>query len=417
MGLPQVIINFIAAAQTAVLRSQQGIVALILRDNTIPNSTNEPAWTATTNYALGAFVVPAVANGWVYKCTTAGLSAAAAPVWPTTAGATVDDGTVVWTAVQPVAIQTYNTIDDVLTTGWTAANYDLISKTFLGTPSKVIVVRGSTTDANYTSQLTTLTTLRWNYMAVPGIATADVSAVSTWLIAQRAAPNRKTFKAVLPNSASDNEGIINFATDNIVVGTTTYTMAQYTARIAGILAGLPQTRSSTYYVLPEVSGIAASADPDTDIDAGKLILINDGEKIKIARGVNSLQTLTAPKNADWQKIKIIDGHDLVQDDISNTFSDEYVGQVNNDYDNQAIFIAAANVYLKQLGGTVLDPNGTNTVDVDIQAQKQAWQNFGTDTSTWTDQQAKETSFQSQVFLTGSMKFLDAMEDLQLDITA
>ncbi|GEO27026.1 phage portal protein [Alicyclobacillus acidoterrestris] len=279
LGLPEVIISFQTAAQTAVQRSQQGVVALILRDDTVTTFTTK----------------------------------------------------------------TYNTIDDVAKTDWTDTNYNLISKTFLGTPSKVIVVRGGTTDTDYTQQLTTLATMRWNYMAIPGIASDDVSAVSTWLIGQRAAPNSRTFKAVLPNSPSDNEGIINFATEGIVVEDTTYTASQYTGRIAGILAGLPQTRSATYYVLSEVDSITPSADPDSDVDAGKLILINDGEKVKIARGVNSLVTLTG-KSADWQKIKIIDGHDLVQDDIRNTFNDEYVGKVNNDYDNQAIFIAAVNQY-------------------------------------------------------------------------
>jgi hypothetical protein len=414
LGLPEVIVNFISAAQTAVLRSQQGIVALILRDETLP-SDKVPKWGATTAYTAGQYVIPS--NGsqtWFYKCTTAGNSAAAEPAWPIAAGATVNDGTVVWTAVQPTILSTYNTIDDVASTDWTAANYDLISKTFLGAPYKVMIVRGDTTDADYSNQLALLATIRWNYLAIPGIASADVAAVSAWIKDQRD-NKRKTYKAVLPVSTSDHEGIIDFETTGITVGATVYTTAQYTGRIAGILAGMPQTRSSTFYVLTEIDSITQSADPDADIDAGKLILINDGEQIKIARGVNSLVTLTAPKNDDWQKIKIIDGHDLVQDDIQNTFSDEYIGQVNNDYDNQAIFIAATNVYLGQLGGTVLDPNGTNSVDVDVQAQRQAWQNAGTDTSSWSDQKVKETAFQSRVFLTGSAKFLDAMEDLQLNI--
>ncbi|GEO27025.1 hypothetical protein AAC03nite_28100 [Alicyclobacillus acidoterrestris] len=66
---------------------------------------------------------------------------------------------------------------------------------------------------------------------------------------------------------------------------------------------------------------------------------------------------------------------------------------------------------------MLDPNATNTVDVNIEAQRQAWQDAGTDTSSWSDQQVKETPFESKVFLTGTAKFLDAMEDLELAITA
>jgi len=61
----------------------------------------ETDWEASTAYSLGDYCVPATAskNGFVYKCTTAGTSGATEPTWPTTYGATVTDGTVVWTCV------------------------------------------------------------------------------------------------------------------------------------------------------------------------------------------------------------------------------------------------------------------------------------------------------------------------------
>lgn len=54
-------------------------------------------WAASTAYALNDYVAPVTHNGRVYKCTTAGTSAATQPTWPTTNGGTVTDGTVVWT--------------------------------------------------------------------------------------------------------------------------------------------------------------------------------------------------------------------------------------------------------------------------------------------------------------------------------
>ena len=62
-------------------------------------------------------------------------------------------------------------------------------------------------------------------------------------------------KAVLPNTPADNEGVINFATTDIVVGENTYTASEYTARIAGILAGTPLNISATFTTLPEVISI------------------------------------------------------------------------------------------------------------------------------------------------------------------
>jgi len=307
----------------------------------------------------------------------------------------------------------YRAVSEVQSGDWTAENLDYIKKAFLGVPSKVIVERVAADATTYNDALTRLGGKRWNYLAIPGIQSADVAAVATQIKTWR--ENKKTFKVVLPNHAGDHEGIINFATEGIVVGSETYSASEYTSRIAGILAGLSLTRSATYYELPEVDSITESEDPDVDIDDGKLILISDDGKVKIARGVNSLTTLTG-KGADWQKIKIIEGHDLVQEDITRTFNDEYVGKVNNSYDNQVLLISAINAYLRGLEGEVLDPAADNAVGVDVEAQRAAWEGIGTDTSSWDDQRVKQSSFQSKVFLAGSLKFLDAVEDLDFKIS-
>lgn len=349
MGLPEISIIFSSLAVSAIQRSQRGIVALILKDDTRTFDTKE-----------------------------------------------------------------YKSVSEVQSSDWTATNLQYIKDAFLGTPSKVIVERIDAAATDYNEAYTRLASKRWNYLAIPGISPADATTAATQVKTWRDV-NKKTFKAVLPNVTADHEGIINFTTEGIKVGSNTYSASEYTARIAGILAGLPLTRSSTYYVLPEVEAIEESSDPDADIDAGKLILINDGENIKIARGVNSLTTTTTDKGVDWKKIKIIEGHDLWMDDVRRTFEKHYVGKVNNSYDNQVLFITAVNAYSRSLEGDVLDPAAENTVGVDVEAQRLAWEGIGTDTSTWDDQKVKEMSFQSNVFLAGSLKFLDAVEDLQMKI--
>lgn len=350
MGLPEINISFQSLAVSAIQRSQRGIVALILKDDTGTFDTKE-----------------------------------------------------------------YKNVTEIEATDWTVENKDYIEKAFLGVPSKVIVERLDTLEADYSVALTRLASKIFNYLAIPGILSADVAAVSTWLVDERD-NNKKTFKAVLPNSISDHEGVINFATEGIVVGETTYSASDYTSRIAGILAGLSLERSATYFVLSEVDSITESVDAGADIDAGNLILISDGEKVKIGRGVNSLTTTTVEKGVDFKKIKIIEGHDLVQEDITRTFNDDYVGKVNNSYDNQVLFLAAVNTYLSGLEGTVLNPNVDNGVTVDTEAQRQAWEAIGTDTSEWDEQDVKENSFQSKVFIGGGIRFLDAMEDLDFKIS-
>ena len=76
--------------------------------DTIMGVTSMASWTASNAQVLNDQIVDGSGN--IYKCTTAGTTAATAPVWPTspTTATTVTDGTVVWTFVQTQlnAIQT-----------------------------------------------------------------------------------------------------------------------------------------------------------------------------------------------------------------------------------------------------------------------------------------------------------------------
>jgi hypothetical protein len=55
-------------------------------------------------YTQGQIVRPPAGIGLYAECTTAGLSGAAEPAWPTTAGGTVTDGTVIWTMKTPAQV-------------------------------------------------------------------------------------------------------------------------------------------------------------------------------------------------------------------------------------------------------------------------------------------------------------------------
>lgn len=53
-------------------------------------------WTAGATVPLDGKVVPLAYNGYVYAASTGGITGASEPIWPTTIGPTVNDGTVVW---------------------------------------------------------------------------------------------------------------------------------------------------------------------------------------------------------------------------------------------------------------------------------------------------------------------------------
>ena len=62
------------------------------------------AWTASTAKSAGALVRPTVAsgNGLVFRTIAAGTTGSTEPIWPTTFGGIVTDGTITWRAVSQV---------------------------------------------------------------------------------------------------------------------------------------------------------------------------------------------------------------------------------------------------------------------------------------------------------------------------
>lgn len=346
MGLPDISIKFETLASSAIKRSENGIVAILIKDSEATSSSY-----IFTNFS------------------------------------------------------------DVKSSDFSSTNYDYIRLVFEGKPFKVLV---EVVEEELGECLTRLINKKFNYLCYPEAQIVDNTAIKSWILEQR--KNNRMKKAVLANTAGDDEGIINFTTSGIKVDSKTYSASDYTTRIAGILAGLPATRSATYFVLDEVEEITESSTPDADIDGGKLILINDGRKIKIARGVNSLVTTNNKKSEDFKKIKIVEAMDLMLEDIKNTFEDEYVGKVNNSYDNKCLLVSSINAYFTQLQrDDILDHNNDAFVEVDYIANKLYLESRGIDTSTINDAQLKFANTGSKVFLKGKCKILDSMEDIEFVI--
>ena len=304
--------------------------------------------------------------------------------------------------------------------GLSKDNKKYIQDAFIGgnnAPKKVIAVVIAFGDADYTKAYKILETLTFDYLAVPAVTSSDVNAVSGWVKAQRDNKRRK-IKAVLPNCTGNHEGIINFATNDIVVEGTTYTAAKYTARIAGILAGTPMNTSATFFVLPEVNDVPALTDEEKDaaIEAGKLILVNDGRKVKIARAINSLTSITEDKPESFQKIKIVDILDLIADDVRYTAEDSYIGKVSNSYDNTCLLIAAINGYFAELEKENLLAPNQNLCEYDLDAKMAYLKSIGRNVEEMSEIEIKEANSGDKVFLKASVRPLDVMEDISIIIT-
>lgn len=367
-GMPQIIINFRTKGTTAIKRSARGIVAMILHNETKDEIHN----------------------------------------------------------------YTIRDVSDIPETGLTDENVDLIKKCLLGTPLRILVYTLPNTDVDGATKtqanaLKMLTNIKWNWLCAPTASVQEQQDLASWIKAQRS-NKHKTFKAVLSGQDADHEGIVNFCTNDIKVQTdtdssgnpvyTTYTALQYTARIAGILAGLALDRSATYFKLTEVESVEVYEDIDTLIDHGELLLIDeqDGDGVKIARACNSLTTFTTDKGEEFRKIKIIEGIDMVTDDIRDTFKKYYVGKVINDYNHKMLFISAILVYFSEIKGNVLDADAPNTVDINTTWQSNYAKLHGDDPTTMSVMEIRQYNTGDTLALVGDIRFVDAMENLKIDFT-
>lgn len=298
--------------------------------------------------------------------------------------------------------------------GLTDANKAYVERVFLGgvKPVRGVVLIVTDTIAN---GLAVLETVKFDYAVGPhNMSTSDATTMATFVKGLRDNKGIKV-KTVLPNTVGDHEGVINFTTTDIKVGESTFTAAQYCSRIAGMLAGTPLQMSATYYVLPEVDDVPkfTKSELDTKIDAGELVIFHDGEKVKVARSVNSVTTIGATKGEDYKSIKIVDIMDLIYTDIKRTCEDSYIGKFANNYDNKCNLIVSIQAYLESLrNDELLDE--TIITGIDMQAQVNYLKGKGEPVSDMTEQEIKEANTQTFVFLESRFKILNAIEDISVN---
>lgn len=353
MGMPSVAISFTELAATAIKRGERGIIALILKEKK-PLTTN-PA-TCVSN-------------------------------------------------------------EDVPTT-LTQANQEQIKLALMGyvnMPRKVIAYTLADSAEDYTDALNYLKTVKFDYLVVPTVETdGKQQDIVAYVKSQRAAG--KLIKAILPNVTGDHEGIINYATPDAIVGDKRYTAEQYCSRIAGIIAGTPLSISCTYAPLSELTDCTrlTKEEMDAAVDAGKFIIWWDGEKVKTARGVNSLTTLTSEKNTQFQKIKIVDAMDMMSSDIRMTAEDNYIGKYPNNYDSKCLLISAIGSYFD---GLIMDKVISKyEIGIDIAANRKYLKGRGVDVESMSDDDIKTADTGAAVYLTCKLSILDAIEDIVLPIS-
>lgn len=328
------------------------------------------------------------------------------------------------TTAEYYTISNTNEIEEALASTAITAKDKLITqlrRMFLYGATKILVC---IVDDAATAQ-TYLELQRFNYLAMDAIPATTV----TWAEGIEFRAGRK-FQIISDGAnctSSDAEAKKRLSSvypthDLVDVGTP--------ADIAAIVAG-SSDRSATYQVL----AYNYEVDPDKlknypgskskvandKIDTGFLTVVNDGEKVKVGRAVNTYyhKDTDTPANdtteATLAKIRNVDICNMIEDDIRDTFENEYVGQVINNYDNKMAFIATINAtYLKGLEGTALEVNSNNQVDLDVEEIMKYAKEKGEDIDNMTEMEIRRYNTGSHIFLAGTLNIVDTMEDLQIN---
>lgn len=359
MDAPKIELQFIEKANTLIKRSERGIVGLILKENS-PQG-----------------------NG--------------------------------------IVVQYANDIPEWLST----ANKEQINLALMGNetaPKKIVcyIMDGGADDISteYNLAFEYIRKSKANILAIPPVLDDNKLVETIAFVKELRDEEKKKIIAVLPwDEREDYEGIVGlygnaYTTDNTSTKTNgTYTADEFCSRIAGIIAGTPLTESITYVTLKGITDCdrLKKREEDEAIDKGKLVLINDGEKVKLSRGVNTLQTTTKTKGESFKKIKLVQVMDLIYDDIVMSMRDDYVGKFNCTYDDKCIIMTAINNYFDSIKGSGFITSGE--CNIDIEANRKYLKEKGKDVTDMTDDEIKVANTGSFVYFTGKVAIPDAIEDI------
>lgn len=271
---------------------------------------------------------------------------------------------------------------------------------------------------------------RFNYLAVVSASDADAGVIS-WAESIKFRAGRK-FVLITDST----QKVTNADNDHYVVSIypATSTGIPYGSPmdIAAIVAGSTD-RSATFRTLvynyeltdDEIALYpgARTSTANEKNNGGQLVLINDGEKIKVGRAVTThYQIKSGDPSVDtsrspFSKVRCVDIMNMIEDDIRDNFENQYVSQVLNDYAGKQSFISMVNaVYLAGLVGTALDASGTNAVDIDLEAHMDLIREEGGDPSTMTEMEIRQYDTGDKLYLAGTLRILDTMEDLVINFT-
>lgn len=249
----------------------------------------------------------------------------------------------------------------------------------------------------------------------------DWSALVSWIKARE--NEQKSWKAVVYKAAApDCMHVVNFYNEKVTFADSRGQKAgsAYTPSLAAILAKCNVEQGATNFLCSNLIHVEEVDDGDAAVGQGQFILLNDEDgEVRIGVDVNSLTTTNGETaTEDMKYIETVEAMDLMRDDITSTFRQEYLGKYRNKKANQMLLIAAINYYFLQLAeSSVLDEDYENAARIDVEAQRAAWVGSGkSEAQDWDDATVMAMPYKRNVYLAGDVKILGSMTNFQFIVT-
>lgn len=242
---------------------------------------------------------------------------------------------------------------------------DTTSTSFTGGNSGLDV-----TSSNYISALDAFEPVLINVLVLDGVSDSSIQAsVKSWVT--RVRDSGKEVMYVMGGSADDDKdpaignarsvGANNKAVVNVIVGTKnatrSFSSAETACQVAGLIAGTPINKSTTYKQLEDVSDVTVLLS-DTQIKqalkSGSFILTRDTNpetyaiSIKVEQGINTLTVYGENESKKFSKIKCIRTLDTIDYDTGYLAATSVIGELDNDDDGRATLISLFKKYLETL---------------------------------------------------------------------
>ena len=274
---------------------------------------------------------------------------------------------------------------------FTAANQQYIKDALSFGPLRVSVVKVGASGTLAQALAILVQKEQTGWITVCDGTSQDWTDLVSWIKARE--KEQKSWKAVCYNTtAPDSMHVVNFVNTKVTFADDRGESdgAEFTPSLAGLLAACNVLRGATGYVCSTLVTVEEPEDLDAAVGAGKFILINEDDEVKVGVDVNSMTTVNG----------------TTQTGRKNTTA------------QQMLFLAAVNGYFRDLGDeSVLDPTYDNTAAVDVTSQRNAWIDSGkAEAAEWDDGTVISTPYKRKVFLGGDVKILGTMTDLQFVVT-